>query len=164
MGGPPLFGVTINKSVERRNNRRCRQASISSALIGESVAFVAQAESIRECSAGSAARPPGTELLWVAPPKWKGPLLNKAPGLAGFPQLFSVILFSKNSSYLPSSLHPVYPFSSFPSRAYPSEVSLKVFLAPLKARFIFSYTISAASGQESGTQWVLDSMYVYHTE
>ena len=48
VGGPSLFGVTLNKRVERRNNHRCSQASISSALIGESVAFVAQAESIRE--------------------------------------------------------------------------------------------------------------------
>lgn len=99
----------------------------------------------------------------MAPPKWKGPLLNKAPGLAGFPQLFSVILFSKNSSYLPGSLHPIYSISSFLSRACPSEVSLKVFLAPLKAGFIFSYTISAVLGQESGTQWVLNSMSVRHT-
>lgn len=48
VGGPSLLGVTLNKRVERRNNHRCSQASISSALIGESVAFVAQAESIRE--------------------------------------------------------------------------------------------------------------------
>lgn len=48
VGGPSLFGVTLNKRVERRNNHRCSQASISSAVIGESVAFVAQAESIRE--------------------------------------------------------------------------------------------------------------------
>lgn len=47
VGGPPLFGVTINKCMERRSNRRCRQASVSSALIGKSFAFVAQAESIR---------------------------------------------------------------------------------------------------------------------
>ena len=48
VGGPSLFGVTLNERVERRNNHRCSQASISSAVIGELVAFVAQAESIRE--------------------------------------------------------------------------------------------------------------------
>lgn len=73
MGGRPLFGVTINKCVERRNNRRCGQASISSALIGESVAFVAQAESIRGLGLEAALPrcPPAQhrQLLWVAPSK-----------------------------------------------------------------------------------------------
>lgn len=66
VGGPPLFGVTINKRVERRNNPRCGQASISSALIGKSVAFVAQAESIRELDSKTALTLPPTlpELLW----------------------------------------------------------------------------------------------------
>ncbi|KAL0600996.1 Voltage-dependent calcium channel subunit alpha-2/delta-3 [Plecturocebus cupreus] len=62
VGGPSLFSVTINKCVERRNNRRCGQASISYALIGESVAFGEQAESIRKLgskSAGPAALPTG---------------------------------------------------------------------------------------------------------
>lgn len=87
MGGPPLFLVTINTSVKRGHAQRCRQASVSSAFIGEWVAFAVQAKSIRklgwrQCSL--AACPAQSSCGWL-PRKGKevSYLLEKAPGCWG---------------------------------------------------------------------------------
>lgn len=108
VGGPPLFGVTINKRVERRSNWRCWQASVSSALIGESIAFEAQAESIRSwaprprqhwpCPALPPAQPCAEPLCWLHQ-RGRGAVPTAPPhkdlGLRSFPHCFHFSYFPR---------------------------------------------------------------------
>lgn len=113
----PLCSLSLATNVCREEiTRGCGQASVSSALMGESAPFPAQAEWIRELTP-QPARP--IELLPVAPPPRKRccpcSLLNKAPRLL-VSWLCPVLLLSENSSH--SSVQ-----SPFHSRACPSQVS-----------------------------------------
>lgn len=143
---PPTVWCHCQQMCRKKNWRRGR-ASVNSVLIGQSVAFVALAEPIREPgweralalptpvlpSSESSCRLASRERKRSCPacfPLSQGPgLVNSASSAS---HLCAVLVISEEFSPT-GSLHPCNPLLAF--QGHHSEVSLEVFLAPRRDKF-----------------------------